>query len=177
MLDIYVGQLWTERSSFTFDYYMLNWCENKKGLGYDSAKYGTTLRGTPMHESTFDHKFGFDRNIQVCKKSLTHAEVEQFSFMMQSNFGYTLYLDNLPSATILRDKLDKELPADYFHGIPIGVYEGNNKIKIYNHWDLIVIVHDTLEGHHRIVGFEVEPYSLAEGENRGSNKPSDHPEN
>lgn len=97
--------------------------------------------------------------------------------MMQSNFGYTLYLDNLPSATILRDKLDKELPADYFHGIPIGVYEGNGKIKIYNHWDLIVVVHDTLEGHHRIVGFEVEPYSLAEGPNRESNDPSDHLEN
>jgi hypothetical protein len=97
--------------------------------------------------------------------------------MMQSNFGYTLYLDNLPSATILRDKVDKELPADYFHGIPIGVYEGNGKIKIYNHWDLIVVVHDTLEGHHRIVGFEVEPYSLAEGPNRESNNPSDHLEN
>jgi hypothetical protein len=29
-----------------------------------------------MHESVFDHKFGFDRNIQVCKKTLTHGEVE-----------------------------------------------------------------------------------------------------
>lgn len=66
------------------------------------------------------------------------------------------------------------MPADYFHGIPIGVYEGSGKIKIYNHWDLVVVVHDTLEGHHRIVGFEVEPYSLAEGPNRDSNDPAEH---
>jgi hypothetical protein len=37
-----------------------------------------------------------------------------------------------------------------------------------------VVVHDTLEGHHRIVGFEVEPYSLAEGPNRDSNDPAEH---
>lgn len=43
---------------------------------------------------------------------------------------------------------------------------------LYNHWDIIVIVHDTIEGHHRIVGFEVEPYSMAEGPNRSTNNPA-----
>jgi hypothetical protein len=54
----------------------------------------------------------------------------------------------------------------------VGKYEGNGKIKVYNHLDLVVIVHDTLEDHHRIVGFEVEPYSLAEGPNRKTNDPA-----
>ena len=27
-LDIYVGQLYSDRTSFTFDYYSLNWCHN-----------------------------------------------------------------------------------------------------------------------------------------------------
>jgi hypothetical protein len=40
---------------------------------------------------------------------------------------------------------------------------------IYNHLDITVQVHDTLEGHHRIVGFEVEPYSMAEDQHRSSN--------
>ena len=48
----------------------------------------------------------------------------------------------------------------------------DSKIMIYNHWDIVVIVHDTLEGHHRIVGFEVEPYSIAEGPNRAANDPA-----
>ena len=83
MIDIYVGQLWTERSSFTFDYYMLNWCSNNKGLAYDPESYGTTLTGSPLHESPFNHKFGYDRNIQICQKTFSHGECEQFSMFMQ----------------------------------------------------------------------------------------------
>lgn len=82
--------------------------------------------------------------------------------MMQHDFGYTLYLDNLPSATILRDAENRELTPDYGRGIPVGKFEGLGKIMLYNHLDITVVVHDTYEGHHRIVGFEVEPFSLAE---------------
>jgi hypothetical protein len=42
---------------------------------------------------------------------------------------------------------------------------------LYNHLDITVIVHDTMEGHHRIVGFEVEPFSLAEDNHRQANNP------
>lgn len=77
----------------------------------------------------------------------------------------------------MRDKQNKDLPADYFHGIPIGKYEGLSKIMIYNHLDITVIVHDTLEGHHRITGFEIEPYSIAEGDHRMANDPGSEPRN
>lgn len=90
---------------------------------------------------------------------------------MQHKFGYTLYLDNLPSATILRDNEDKELTPDYGKGIPIGQFEGLGKIVLNNHLDITVVVHDTYEGHHRIVGFEVEPFSLAEDQHRLANDP------
>ena len=90
---------------------------------------------------------------------------------MQHDFRYTLYLDDLPSATIMRDNDNKELPPNYFEGIPIGKFEGLGKIKLYNHLDITVLIHDTLEGHHRIVGLEVEPFSLGEGPNRDLNDP------
>jgi len=90
---------------------------------------------------------------------------------MQHDFGYTLYLDDLPSATILRDKEDREMAPDYGKGIPVGKFEGLGKIMLYNHLDITVVVHDTLEGHHRIVGFEVEPFSLAEDQHRLANDP------
>ncbi len=60
---------------------------------------------------------------------------------------------------------------DYVSGIPIGVFEDLGKIKIYNHLDIVVLVHDTVEGHHRIVGFEVEPYSFNENKYRMTNDP------
>ena len=63
------------------------------------------------------------------------------------------------------------MPPNYFSGIPIGKYEDYDKVMIYNHLDITVIRHDTLEGHHRIVGFEVEPFSIGEGPNRSANDP------
>ncbi len=141
---------------------MLNWCATRNGLGYDESKYGTTLTGTPLHESPYSHKFGWDQNVLVCKKTFTHSQVEQFSFMMQHDYRYELYLDSLPSAVILRDANNKELQPDYSKGIPVGQFQGLEKIMLYNHLDITVKVHDTFEGHHRIVGFEVEPYSMAE---------------
>jgi len=108
----------------------------------------------------------------VCTKTLTQGQIEQFSQMIQHNYKYKLNIDGLPSATILRDKKNKELPVDYQSGIPIGEYHGLGKIMIYNHLDIVVRVHTTMEGHHRIVGFEVEPYSMAEGPHRVSNNPT-----
>lgn len=92
--------------------------------------------------------------------------------MIQHDYKYKLYLDGLPSAVILRDKKNRELPVDYTSGIPIGEFHGLGKVMIYNHFDIIVKVHTTMEGHHRIVGFEVEPYSIAEGPNRINNNPN-----
>jgi hypothetical protein len=53
-------------------------------------------------------------------KTLTHAEIQSFSFFMQHNYTYTLYMDDLPSAVIMRDVHNKELPPNYQEGIPIG---------------------------------------------------------
>jgi hypothetical protein len=147
-------------------------------MGYDPTQYGKTLTGAPLHASPFSHKFGFDRNVKICTKTLSFGEADQFSQRIQQDYHYKLFLDDLPSASILRDKMNKEMPADYFHGIPIGKYDKTkHQAILYNHWDIIVITHDTMEGHHRIVGFEVEPYSIAEGAHRFANDPKSEPNN
>lgn len=161
---------------------MLKFCSNSHGLGYDMSKYGTSLTGAPLHPSPYDHKFGYDRNIQLCKQTLSQGEVAQFRQFIQMDYHYKLFIDGLPSASILRDKQNKELPGDYFHGIPIGKYVPSAKVDdekfiMYNHLDIVVVVHDTMEGHHRIVGFEVEPYSIAEGLHRIANNPGSEPNN
>jgi hypothetical protein len=56
---------------------------------------------------------------------------------------------------------------DYFDGIPIGLYvPTNDRFLIYNHLNITVFTHTTFENAERIVGFEVEPMSLSEDENR-----------
>jgi len=37
---------------------------------------------------------------------------------------------------------------------------------IYNHLNITIFAHETFEKQQRIVGFEVEPFSLAEGDDR-----------
>ena len=69
-------------------------------------------------------------------------------------------MDGLPSATILRGRDGKEL-IDYFEGIPIGHYnKQDDSLFIYNHLDITAETHETLEGHQRIVAFDVELFSL-----------------
>jgi hypothetical protein len=77
---------------------------------------------------------------------------------------------------ILRDSNNREQAPNYQAGIPIGVFDqesgtGKPRIMIYNHYDITVLTHSTTDGHHRIVGFEVEPFSLAEDDHRDSNNP------
>lgn len=42
-LNIFVGQLTSERTSFNFDFYSLKFCQNNKGKGYNEENYGKTL--------------------------------------------------------------------------------------------------------------------------------------
>lgn len=64
---------------------------------------------------------------------------------------------------------------DYEQGIPIGKYLGakTGKVILNNHLDMIVEVHDTYDGHQRIVGFDVLARSIPEDEKRFTCKGSD----
>jgi galactose mutarotase-like enzyme len=46
-------------------------------------------------------------------------------------------------------------------------------VIIFNHLNITVYTHTTLEGHERIVGFEVEPMSLGEDDKRTYNDPDE----
>jgi hypothetical protein len=97
--------------------------------------------------------------------------VNSFKFFIDYDYKYTLYLDDLPSAVIMRDKNNRDLAPNFFDGIPVGYYEtdeitGIRRYALYNHFDIVVIIHHTVENHQRVVGFEVEPYSFKEGPTR-----------
>ena len=150
-IKILVGQLESRKSSLNFDFYTLNWCSNTKGEGYNPETFGTSLTGTALIEAPYEYKLDVDRSWVSCMKTLSHSEVQSFSFFMQHNYTYTLYMDDLPSATIVRDEHNRDLPPNYFEGIPIGIFSmpsrSEHKIMIYNHLDITVLVHHTIEGH------------------------------
>ena len=82
--------------------------------------------------------------------------------MAQHGYRYKLYLDDLPSATMIKDEKTGKLVPDYLDGIPVGEYDRQTgKLKIYNHLAIEVKVHltTTQPVEKRIVGFEVYPMS------------------
>ena len=52
-VDILVGQLFSPRSTYPFDWYKLAWCDSSKGHSYDPATVGVTMRDTVISESPF----------------------------------------------------------------------------------------------------------------------------
>ena len=84
--------------------------------------------------------------------------------MAQHGYRYKLYLDDLPSATMIKDEKTGELVPDFLDGIPIGEYDHETgKLLIYNHLSIEVKVHLTTTEpvEKRVVGFEVYPMSRA----------------
>jgi len=154
-----------------FHWYALKWCNNTKNAEFSESVVENSISGNPLIESPYSYKFGTHKSgIIPCEKEFNLADINQFSFMMQHNYNYKLYLDGLPSVTVVRDA-DGESILDYYGGIPVGYYDqgqlsGESSNIIYNHLDITVETHQTAEGHQRIVAFDVEPFSLKDDENR-----------
>ena len=85
--------------------------------------------------------------------------------MIRDRYRYQLFLDKLPNSTLLRDKETNELSVEYKDGIFIGEHnKEDTSIILYNHLDFTVKVQHVHGGDEvRIVGFEVEQFSIKEG--------------
>ena len=106
-LEILAGQLWSDSSTLPFDFYKLSWCDSTAGHSYDPNSLGVTMRDTKLVQSPYSYMFEINKmgsmGLSVCTKTLNLSEWNQFSFFIQHNYQYRLYLDDLPSATIVRD--------------------------------------------------------------------------
>ena len=91
---------------------------------------------------------------------MNQTQIEEFKYMIENEYRYRLYIDDLPSATMEREEETGEFYPDYDDGIPVGVYiEESGKIMIYNHLVMTVLTHHEYgsDSRERIVGFEIEP--------------------
>jgi len=102
-LDIQVGPLESRKTNLPFHFYALKWCNNTKSDIFDEEVVGMAVEGDLLIASPLDYQFGrHKKGIIPCEKTYTEADISEFSFFMQHNYHYKMYLDGLPSATILR---------------------------------------------------------------------------
>jgi len=166
-IDIKVGPLESHKTGLPFHYYALKWCNNTAQEQFDEEVTGMAVEGGELIASPFDYQFGrHKKGIIPCEKSYNEEDMNEWSFFMQHNYHYKLYLDGLPSATILRGSNGKDV-IDYFEGIPIGHYNHkDDSMFIYNHLEITVETTGNSDGHERIVAFDVEPFSIRDDEDR-----------
>mmetsp|Transcript_20218 Transcript_20218/g.19158 ORF Transcript_20218/g.19158 Transcript_20218/m.19158 type:complete len:114 (+) Transcript_20218:275-616(+) len=104
---------------------------------------------------------------QLCSVEVTKDIFKMQSWVIDRDYHYSWFMDNLPSAFVSRE--DNE-PVTYISGIPIGevsmnINENGNlyrQYSIYNHHDITIELHENLNDNSSftIVGFKVEPRSV-----------------
>jgi len=82
--------------------------------------------------------------------------------MIRHRYTYRLYLDDLPSATVKKHNFKNKDTKDvgYHEGVPVGFSSGANSY-ISNELEFTVKIHKPADGKYRVIGFEVEPFSVS----------------
>lgn len=99
----------------------------------------------------------------LCRiKSLSKSEAKAFSSRIDDEYKVNMILDNLPVGMVrLKQDHGKEIKT-YERGFPVGKMDGSGKPFLNNHLHFTILYHrDSVTDLARIVGFEVEPYSVA----------------
>ena len=104
--------------------------------------------GIPI-KNVNDDGDGNNKCFTLCEQEWNFEQVQRFYKFVKHGYGYRLYLDDLPSATIINDE------TFYGSTIPVGYSQGDDKkvhidydgilqdINIFNHLDITVLVHET----------------------------------
>ena len=96
---------------------------------------------------------------------MTRNQVNDYIKMISSLYRYQLFIDDLPNATMEVNPDSKELEANFKEGIYVGKLDrSDGSLLIYNHLAMTVKTHHVTGGDEmRVVGFEIEPKSIAFG--------------
>ena len=178
-----VDRLRSYQEAMFWDYDLIDWCD--RGQNKTNRHQMTDIRLDDVNnevnfwqESPYEYQMGINHTgmVNLCAKKYNDTQIEWFEFFTEYHFTYRLYLDDLPSATVLaRNVKDHKEKINYHEGVPIGVWdEKTGKGFIVNHLEITVLLQNVAgsgkqEGttpSYRVIGFDIEPYSLAEGANR-----------
>eukprot|EP00252_Welwitschia_mirabilis_P005187 TRINITY_DN1567_c0_g1_i1.p1 TRINITY_DN1567_c0_g1~~TRINITY_DN1567_c0_g1_i1.p1 ORF type:complete len:644 (+),score=75.82 TRINITY_DN1567_c0_g1_i1:60-1991(+) len=166
-LQVKVNKLTSTKTQLPYEFYYLNYCKPEKII--DSAEnLGEVLRGDRIENSKYTFKMREDKVCNVaCKLTLDSESAKKFKEKIDDEYRVNMILDNLP-VVVPRQRTDVASvnAVSYEHGFRVGFkasYTGSTEERyfIHNHLSFEVKYHrDTETDTARIVGFEVQPYSI-----------------
>ena len=108
--------------------------------------------GIPLEYDIVRHRDGHKKCFMLCEREWSKDDTRKFEKLVKYDYGYRLFLDDLPSATKYQGHkhYDELIPLGYFtkdsdREAPKDA-EGREEMKptnIFNHLDITVIVHET----------------------------------
>ncbi|KAK9811371.1 hypothetical protein WJX72_002736 [[Myrmecia] bisecta] len=157
-----VNKLTSTKTQLPYEYYSVPYCRPEKIVS-SAENLGEVLRGDRIENSAYEIKIRVDEQCKVlCRiDSLSESQAKAFRVKIEDEYRVNMILDNLPVA-IAKLKEDNGQPfKTYERGYPVGRLEEDGKIYLNNHLRYTILYHRDVETElSRIVGFEVEPFSV-----------------
>jgi len=172
-VDLKVNKLDSIKTQLPYDYYSLPFCRPAV-IEEAVENLGEVLSGDLIETSLYHIQMKVSAECKVlCRSVLTDDELGQFASKIRDEYRINWLVDNLPAATQFFTTSDaedeeEEVSVHYEKGFPLGFVgpqgpnSENEVAYINNHVHLKIFYHeekDIFQGS-RIVGFEVEPFSI-----------------
>eukprot|EP00929_Paragymnodinium_shiwhaense_P067224 TRINITY_DN33847_c0_g2_i1.p1 TRINITY_DN33847_c0_g2~~TRINITY_DN33847_c0_g2_i1.p1 ORF type:complete len:644 (-),score=149.98 TRINITY_DN33847_c0_g2_i1:286-2145(-) len=161
-VELKVNKMTSVKTQLPYGYYTLPYCQPTKVV--DSVEnLGETLQGDLIENSAYDMTMLKNETCKVlCTKKLPQDDKEKFRGMIEDEYVVNWILDNLPAATRYRVPGAGGMSYTYADGFLVGVRQ-QGRYFVHNHVLLDIQYHANPEKYegYRMVGFEVEPRSVA----------------
>jgi transmembrane 9 superfamily protein 2/4 len=147
------------------DFYRLPFCVPDGGAKMASENLGEFLTGNKIQTSAYKIQMLEETFCQkLCQ--VTMSKVESAKLRLHIKYGYhnNWIIDNLPSAAVGLNAASGEKQKHYAGGFPVGFIATDTKQPyVFNHVNVIIDYHqhDPAVDTFRVVGFAVEPMSVA----------------
>jgi len=172
-IDLKVNKLTSTKTHLPYEWYDLPFCRPAEVV-YKGENLGEVMRGDRIQNSPYTIKMNVEVSCQLlCKQSYDVEQAALFATKIGEDYRVNWIVDNLPAATRVVEPALGSSPSRiitiYERGFPLG-FRGAESIPgtsagvnyVYNHHRIVLKYHtepDAFEGA-RIVGFEVEPFSV-----------------
>eukprot|EP01017_Pseudomicrothorax_dubius_P028514 TRINITY_DN3389_c0_g1_i10.p1 TRINITY_DN3389_c0_g1~~TRINITY_DN3389_c0_g1_i10.p1 ORF type:complete len:515 (+),score=79.64 TRINITY_DN3389_c0_g1_i10:64-1608(+) len=156
-IPVMVNELDSVETQLPFKYSEMKYCPAIKKEEVDE-NLGSLILGEVTESSGYRVIMNSKSDLvcqKVCQLDLTDKDVRDFRWMIDRNYRQNLVIDNLPAYVNRSGK--------HLIGVPIG-FKKKGEYYLNNHLRFTIHVYPVTTGERpafRIVGFEVEPFSLA----------------
>jgi transmembrane 9 superfamily protein 2/4 len=167
IVNLKVNKLSSTKTQLPYEYYSLPYCRPDPIVN-SAENLGEVLRGDRIENSLYQIEIRLDEQCKVvCKiDALTPSQAKDFKSKVDDEYRVNMILDNLPVGMVkIREENGKPVKT-YERGYPVGFKAaieegGEQKHFLHNHLRFTILYHKDVETDlARIVGFEVEPFSV-----------------